>query len=331
MAEKINWTGKVRDAILQEIEKRGDDRFSTTRAIWYFCGDVLRLFPRTLRTYKALNALTVDMRQKQEIPWGYFSVVRGVNGVSAGSNWSPSDFFNMYKRTFLNAKNRYRMPKWLNQDYHVEVWVEKKGLLPNIERYISDMDVQVRALEGFPPWEFVHENIPDIKSYLDDRAEGAQIVILYLGDNDPSGWDIDRQLQEVLDHFTLDYQFERIGLTPDIVDDFSLPTMPEPETVEKILKDPRLYSFRKMLQDEYGMYDGVGEDRLHAKNILEDDAFTELDAWNGTNPESMKTTLRDKIRTFYDETIWNDLEDERNKNSEELNNLLNEAKKKLEE
>lgn len=304
----VNWTGEVREAIIKEIKKRGSDKFATTRAVWYYCGDVLRLFPRTEKTYQRLNALTVDMRKKGEIPWGYFSVTRGVDGASSSRYWEPEEFFNFYKRSFLKCGSRYHLPKWYNQEYYVEVWVEKKGLLPNIERYVRDLDVQVRALEGFPPWEFAHEKVGEIKEFLEDRSDDAEIVVLYLGDLDPSGLDIDRQIGEVFGEFNLDVQFKRVGLLPDLVESFDLPTLPEPETLEKIHKDPRYPKYHV----EYG------------------ETFTELDAWQGVNPGSLRETIREAILRFYDEDIYEAQTDLADENRSTIEELLNDAKGRLE-
>lgn len=309
----IDWNVKVREAIIKEIARRGSDKFATTRAVWYYCGDVLRLFPRTEQTYKKLNALTVDMRLKQEIGWGYFSVVRGVDGRESSKYEEAIDFFNGWLTTFLNSAQYYSMPRWFQQNYYVEVWVEKKGLLPNVERYLSGLDVQVRALEGYPPWEFVHAKIPEITDFFDDRVEDSKIEILYLGDLDPSGVDIDRQLQEIFEEFQLDVDFHRIGLTPSLVKKYGLPTMPEPETVEKIHKDSRRFNYWK----KFGMTEGV------------DEAYTELDAWNGINPQSMRDTIRTAVEEYYDEGIWAGLQDLKEENARELERLLKNAKKKL--
>ena len=311
---KIDWNHRIRKLIIDEIAKRGERKFASTRAIYYFLGAKNEI-PLTTRGYIALNKLTVDMRQKGEIPWGYFPVLRGVNGSSATTWIDPDDFYDMYKNWFLNAPSHYKMPRWLNQSYHVEVWVEKVGLLPDVERAVRGLDIQCRSVGGFPPWEFVYENIDSIQRYLHDRKENAEFVILYLGDLDPSGRDIPRQLKESMEFFDIDVAIRWIGIKPEHVRKYGLPQIPlDPEVIGKIHRDSRYPKYMEWLNEEEG---------------IDGEMFAELDAWNGVEPDAISNELRPIVEEYFDEGVYQDAKIEYDDNKEKLNEIFEDAEEKL--
>ena len=313
---KIDWNGRIRQLIKDEIAKRGNRKFASTRAIYYFLGAKNEI-PLTERGYKALNALTVDMRKRGEIPWGYFPVLRGANGTGASTYQDPESFFDMYKNWFLNSARYYHLPRWLYQSYHVEVWVEKVGLLPDVERAVQGLDIQCRSVGGFPPWEFVYDNIDSIKEYMNDRRKDSQFVVLYLGDLDPSGRDIPRQLKESLEFFNLDVHLEWVGITPEHVERYGLPQIPlDQEVLGKIHRDPRYPKYMDWLRDEQD---------------IEDEIFAELDAWNGVAPDAIANELRPMVERYFDQSDLTEARREYETNKLKLEGLLEEAKEKLEE
>jgi hypothetical protein len=307
MTEKIDWSGNIRKRILEAIKQRGAGGFATVRSVYYYLG-TLNVLPLTAQGYKQLDALVVKMRKNGEIPWGYFDTVRGVNGIAPDRYWDPKEFYNAYMNEFLGSSKYYRIPLWYRQGNHVEIWVEKKGLLHKVENYVRGLDVQVRAVEGYPPWEFVKENIDDIYEYLQDRDEDATVNILYLGDLDPSGLDIDRQIQEAFEHFEMDINFRRIGLLPEQVQQYNLPPIPENgEVLMKIHRDARYAKYAA----EYG------------------ERFTELDAWDGISPKSMEARIRDEVWKLFDHSLDAQREKEQKEYMERLQKMLGEARKKL--
>ena len=313
---KIDWNHRIRRLIMEEIAKRGERKFASTRAIYYFLGAKNEI-PLTTRGYIALNALTVDMRQKGEIPWGYFPVLRGANGRSASTWIDPDDFYNMYKDWFLESAQRFKMPRWLNQQYHIEVWVEKVGLLPDVERAVQGLDIQCRSVGGFPPWEFVYENIDSIQRYMTDREDNAKFVILYLGDLDPSGRDIPRQLKDSLNFFNIDVHLKWVGIKPSHVQKYGLPQIPlDPEVLGKIHRDSRYPKYMEWLNLDQG---------------IDGEMFAELDAWNGVAPDAISNELRPIVDQYFDNDIYQDAKEEYEINREQVNEMFDDAKKKLEE
>lgn len=322
----VKWTTDIRKLISEEMLKRWPRKFATTRAVYYWLGSINRtaLIPKV---YKKVNALLVRMRKENDpklsdreniengcIPWGYFPVIRGTNGPAASDKEDPKEFFERYQNYFLHSDHWYEMPRWYGQDYHVEAWVEKLGLLDDIEHAVRGLDIQCRAVEGFPPWEFVHENIRSIRGYLADRAEDAKFVILYLGDLDPSGRDIPRQLVEALNFFGIDVELRWVCLLPDHVFKYTIPELPiDQEVLGKIHRDARYKSYMDWLS-------GQGIDR---------EIFAELDAVNAVNPEIITNELRPIVAKYYDRSLLPGVQEQFDADRSELQGLLREAAKKL--
>ena len=305
--KKIDWSGDIRQRVIDAIKQRGAGGFATVRSVYYYLG-TLNVIPLTAQGYKQLDALVVDMRKKGEIEWGYFDSVAGINGYSPSRYWEPEEFYNAYRDQFLNSSAYFDVPRWYRQHNYVEIWVEKKGLLHKVENMVSDLGVQVRAIGGYPAWEFVKENIDSIYEYLEDRAEDAEVNILYLGDLDPSGLDIDRQIQEAFDYFEMDIIFKRIGLLPNQVERYSLPPIPDSEEViRKIHRDAR---YAKYIS-QYG------------------ERFTELDAWEGIAPETMKQEIRDAVWRLFDHGLDKEREQLQRDLRARLQPMLDDARKKL--
>lgn len=305
--KKIDWSGEIHDRILRAIKDRGQGGFASVRSVYYYLGS-LDLIPLTEQGYKQLDALVVKMRKNNEIPWGYFPVIRGMNGIAPDIFWTPEEYFTSYKRQFLDSEQYYHTPLWYKQSNLVEVWVEKKGLLPKVVKYVSGLDVQVRAVEGYPPWEFVSENIDDIEKMLMDRADDATVNVLYLGDLDPSGLDIDRQIQDAFSHFDMEMTFKRIGLLPEQVERYNLPPIPSnAEVIEKIHRDARYTKYF----EKYGEH------------------FTELDAWDGISPDTMRAEIRDKVMSLFDHRLDKEREKAHETALKILKEKLEDARKRL--
>jgi hypothetical protein len=64
--------------------------------------------------------------------------------------------------------------------------------------------------------------------FLKIKESGKEIHILYFGDFDPSGDDMDYHLNNALRFFGLeDIDFQRIAVTEEQIEEFHLPPMPK--------------------------------------------------------------------------------------------------------
>jgi hypothetical protein len=138
-----------------------------------------------------------------------------------GRGWSFSP-----ESEIRHSAYTYRENMWNNQPYRVEVWVEKEALSSVVWDAAYDVGISYFACKGYASASAMYEAAKRLEHY---QQEGRQVVILYLGDHDPSGLDMDRDIRERLTLMGVDssdFFFERIGLTMEQIEHFQPPPNP---------------------------------------------------------------------------------------------------------
>jgi len=321
-AARINWKD-MDQAILDAIIKLAEHGFDepTIRSVYYVLGS-LNIIPLTKSGYKSLDSKMVAMRLSGAIKWGFFAVKRGTSietgvkvnlphGYQANVPFvPPGDWAMHFLRELKCAAENFQLPRWYKQKNLVEVWVEKDGLLGATANWIHDLDVTVRAPQGYGAWEFIHSAMQKIKRELKQQGKEA-VHIIYLGDLDPSGKDIPRFMSEdALEHFkTLlgikDLSFTEIGLSPEQVEQYGLPQIPESEEVmDKIRRDPRV----RWYQEHYPS-----------------DMFVELDAFYALATVAAQQLIRDTVVSYFDESVFTETRAEERRMRAKVVRLVDDA------
>ena len=131
----------------------------------------------------------------------------------------PETFDNLQHTLRLTAQT-YRRALWADQDVCVEVWLEKGALAGVIYLVTERWDVPLMVTRGYPSLSFLYEAAQDI------RALNKLVHLYYLGDYDPSGVDIPRQVAADLPRLAPGAQihFSRLAVMRDQVRRWHLPT-----------------------------------------------------------------------------------------------------------
>ena len=185
--------------------------------------------------YKRLGGILNDARLAGLIDWRY--MVDRTRNLAANSHWGePSSIID-------SAAASYANDLWADQDYYVEGWVEKEALAGVIERACSALDVPWFSCRGYVSQT---EMWGAAQRYLRALEDGKRVVILHMGDHDPSGIDMTRDVQERIAHFLcvdhfgyepydgpeavdyvgLDFQVKRLALNMDQVEELNPPENP---------------------------------------------------------------------------------------------------------
>lgn len=279
--ERINWREDIRDGILKALQQNPPERFPNARSIWYYLWSALHIIPGTESTYKKVDALLVKLRKEGLIPFGRLQVERGKDGYGGMLSVEPASLIEQTIHDLLTLPQTFKLPQQFGQPNTIEVWVEKKGLLPTCEVICDEYDIKVRSPEGFSPWEFIYHVTQDWKSYFNERSS-HQVKILYFGDQDPSGENIYESVKEQLDFFKIDHDTQRIGLTVPQINRYGLPQMPlDQKTLEKIRRDPRYQKYVR----KYGR-----------------EIFCELDSFISLAYDDFNLTVQDAIDPLVDQT-----------------------------
>ena len=158
--------------------------------------------------------LTGRMREEGQIPFSW---------IADPSRWmrKPQSYGSL--RAMLNdTRDTYRRDIWRNQDDYVEVWLEKEALSGVIYETTAQWDVPLFVAKGYASKSYLHEAAKHIESV--DKPT----FLYYLGDYDPSGLDISRNIEEKIRQYAprADITFERIAVTEDQIYELDLPTRP---------------------------------------------------------------------------------------------------------
>lgn len=128
------------------------------------------------------------------------------------------------KEILESAAKQFALDKLEGQDVHVEVWVEKDALSQIVERIANKYHVRTLVNRGYGSVSAIYAAYRRFK-YKDT------VRVLYLGDHDPSGLDMVRDIRDrinfMLDHDTItDFEIEAIALTRDQINQYNPPTNP---------------------------------------------------------------------------------------------------------
>jgi len=248
------------------------------------------LIQNTLSQYKNLSRILVKARERGDVDWTRIEDrSRTTIGGDYGFN-SAEHFLGGVEENFKQAWKRFTMPMWASQPNFLEVWVEKDALSALVSDVAEGFRVKTCPARGYSSFTYVKEGA----ERLDEYEDKENIIILYLGDYDPSGLDITRDLEERLqDYGILDVDVERIALTLDQIRQYSLPPMMAKQ------KDPR---YAKFVADTGGA-DAVELDALEPP-ILQDiitraiQSKIDTDLWNERAKEIEET--RERLREKFE-------------------------------
>lgn len=209
--ESLRMIGMV-NKVIREYRAKGYDL--TLRQVYYqlVAGDMI---PNSERSYKNLGSLINDGRLAGLIDWdAIIDRTRNLKGLRADE--SPED-------AIQKAAAIYRRDKWENQDFHVEVWVEKDALAGIVGQICNKHDVDYFSCRGYTSQSEMWRAARRLRYY---ENRGLETVILHLGDHDPSGIDMSRDIQERLEMFGASPEFKRLALNMDQIEEFTPPPNP---------------------------------------------------------------------------------------------------------
>ncbi|WP_235829667.1 MBL fold metallo-hydrolase [Frigidibacter oleivorans] len=184
-------------------------------------------YAKTEAAYGRLCHHLANARRGGLIP---FYAIRddGVTTYRLGHFDGKDDFL----RHLRGLGQNYTRNKLADQEYHIEVWCEAAGMLPQLDEVARAYSVPVYSSGGF-------DSLTAKKDLADRICEiGKPTVILHLGDFDPSGVSIFDSVAEDVAAFVeadrrhglVTAQFERVALTAAQVRRFDLPTAPPKAT-----------------------------------------------------------------------------------------------------
>jgi hypothetical protein len=177
------------------------------------------------RSYKNVGNLVSDARLAGMVDW---DMIKDRGRVQVhNSHWgTPADIMD-------SAAYSFRIDKWEAQPLRCIVLVEKQALEGVLIPVCRELDIPFMANKGYSSSSAMYELGKQLLGY---SREGQNVRVLYLGDHDPSGIDMTRDVRERLMLFTecTDYeewlQVDRLALNMDQVEQLNPPENPAKET-----------------------------------------------------------------------------------------------------
>lgn len=204
------------EQIIQGYQELG---FSLTLRQLYYQFVSRGLIPNNEREYNKLGNVISDARRAGLIDW--LTIEDRTRFVRALSHFdSPQDLLEA-------AKQSYHRDLWQTQDRRVEVWIEKDALIGVIEGVCRSNDVSYFSCRGYVSdsemWRAA------MRMIRHKRFGEQDTLVLHLGDHDPSGIDMTRDIRDRLLLFSegrCNIEVRRIALTMEQIREQNPPPNP---------------------------------------------------------------------------------------------------------
>lgn len=270
------------DAIVTDYVSQG--LRMTVRQLYYQLV-AKNLIPNTVTSYDNVQNMVNNARLAGLIDWD--AIEDRTRAFIERPHWtSGSDILHA-------VATQYHEDMWNDQENRVFVVVEKEALAGVLDRACREWDCPLLAARGYPSAsvlrEFVKERI---------LPSTRQVVVLHLGDHDPSGIDMTRDLVDRIDLFArgqIEVNFKRIALTMDQIHEVDPPANPAKQT------DARF----KAYQEEFGTDESWELDALtptYLYNLVTEHVSEYIDhvAWEQTTEriERVKAKLNRLAESF---------------------------------
>lgn len=170
--------------------------------------------PNTEKSYRRLLGIVSDGRLAGLIDWNAIEDRGRVPQVK-------SEFADLEELTDA-ALNSYRLPRWEGQENYVELWVEKQALAGVLWPLAAEFHVTLMVNKGYSSQSAMYDSAQRFLAHKD-----RQPVLLYLGDHDPSGEDMVRDIRDRLVMFGVEeIDVRKVALTMEQIEQYQPPPNP---------------------------------------------------------------------------------------------------------
>lgn len=204
LIEKIN-------SVIEEYQQNG---YQLTLRQCYYQLVSRGFIENTEKSYKNTGDLINNGRLAGLIDWDAITD-RTRNLKKAAHFDSPQDII-------FAAANQYKIDKWQNQPNYVEVWIEKDALIDIVQQACKPLDVPYFSCRGYCSQS---EMWTAAQRFIKKENHKGRFII-HLGDHDPSGIDMTRDISERLKLFGANVEIRRVALTMEQILELQPPPNP---------------------------------------------------------------------------------------------------------
>lgn len=251
---------ELADKIATSYKARG---FNLTLRQLYYQFIARDAFANSEQNYKRLGSIINDARLAGLIDWEH---IEDRGRQAHGVDWlgvtpaPPADLISYLQYS-------HSLDLWEGQDRRIEIWVEKQALEEVAERAAGGFRVGYFACKGYVSQS---EMWSAGQRMVDAFAAGQEPLILHLGDHDPSGIDMTRDIRERLSLFAgEEVEVRRLALNMDQINELNPPPNPAKVT------DSRFATYQRTYGQKSWELDAVSPERL--VEIIQGQIRAELD------------------------------------------------------
>jgi hypothetical protein len=209
-AAKLNLVQQI-SKIAADFNKQG---YEITLRQMYYQLVSKNIIPNNDGEYEKVGDIVGKARIAGLLDWDI--IVDRIRHIFSFNHWeNPGEIIRYFSHS-------YHIDTRIDQPIYVEIWCEKDALASVLEPICERHDVPLFICRGYPSITAKHDAAERLK-----QQEHQNPTVIYLGDHDPSGLDIPRELRESFDMFGCFFvEIRRIALTMTQIEQYSLPPNP---------------------------------------------------------------------------------------------------------
>jgi len=193
----IDWKPNLKTTMLlvnitDILEDLGQQGYVLTLRQLYYQLVSKAIIPNDVREYHNLGRVVSKGRLAGLIDWRM--IEDRVRVPKSNSHWIDG------AQILQSAARGFYMDRWKDQKMHVEVWCEKDAVSNIIVPVCEEWDVLFMANRGYSSQSAMYDAY---NRYYDAECSDKLGVLIYLGDHDPSGMDMARDIEDRLLTFGL--------------------------------------------------------------------------------------------------------------------------------
>ena len=240
------------------------------------------IIPNNVKEYAKLSNLLKEGRMAGIVDWD--AIEDRLRKPDKPAAWdSIEDIIDACTRQF-------RYDRMKNQDNYIEVWVEKDALSGVLKRVTEKYGIPIVVNRGYSSVTAMfdaHERFE--RAYTLNKQH---VQVIYVGDFDPSGQDMIRDIRDRIAEFggSYDYEIIPIALTWNQIETYTPPPNPAK------LTDPRANEYIAKYGSTSWEVDAIRPEVLH--QIVEDAIKENIDQFNYDQVLADETDAKSKLNNL---------------------------------
>ena len=266
--ENFNFKSATLDVINQAneiIEEYQADGFDLTLRQLYYQFVSRDLIPNSQKSYSRLGDIISNARLNGDIDW------RAIKDRTR--QLKENLHFENPAEAIENISEWYKIDTRADQETYIECWVEKEALVGVVERACRRLDIPFFACRGYVSQTAMYEASKRFQKIQEYQYKN--VIILHLGDHDPSGIDMTRDIAERLNTtFCIPVEIRRIALNMPQIEKYNPPPNPAK------LTDSRVGGYLKKYGSQSWELDALDPKTITALIEKEANKFTDIEKRN---------------------------------------------------